>query len=416
MRRSGAVVRLLCAVTIATVAVVDTASAADAALLAAAKVEQAATLDTLRQLVAFDSGTLNGDGIRKVADIAEPRLQAMGFTTERSDARPSAGVNLVGRLAGKGTRKLLLLAHMDTVYLDGTAAKQPFRIDGNRAYGVGIADDKAGIAVVLHALRLLTSTGFDDFARITVLFNADEERGSAGSREWVRSLAADSDAVLSFEGTGIERESIRTGTSGIARVTVTIAGKASHAGVAPERGVNALVEAADLVLRTQDIDDRAKGLRFNWTVERAGDVSNVIPDHATVEADIRYKRESDLEDALAKLRERVARQRLKDAKLDLAVSRGRPPLLPTDGARAIVKLAQAIYGEIGLVLDESEGGGGGTDAAYAAQTGKAVVESMGLPGAGAHANSDEYIVVDRIPARLYLAAELMKRVLSRQGP
>ncbi len=388
------------------------AHAADDALLVAARADRAATLDTLRQLVSFDSGTLNGDGVRKVADIVEPRLQAMGFATERLDAKPSAGVNVVGRLDGKGSKKVLLLAHMDTVYLDGTAVKQPFRIDGNKAYGVGIADDKAGIAVVLHAVALLKAAGFDDFGRITVLFNADEERGSAGSRELIRKLASESDAVLSFEGTGIERESIRTGTSGIARVTVTIIGKASHAGAAPERGVNALVEAADLVLRTQDIDDRAKGLRFNWTVERAGEVSNIIPDQATVEADVRYRREADLEEALAKLRERVARQRLKDAKLEVAVSRGRPPLMSTDGARRIVKIAQAIYSEIGLTLDESEGGGGGTDAAYAATTNQAVVESMGLPGAGVHANSEEYVVVDRIPARLYLAAELIKRVLS----
>ncbi len=348
--------------------------------------------------------------MRRVADLAEPRLRALGFRTERVDAKPSAGVNLVGRLEGRGTMRLLLLAHMDTVYLDGTAAKQPFRVEGDRAYGVGIVDDKAGIAVVLHALKLLRAAGHDDYARITVLFNADEERGSPGSRELIRKLAADSDAVLSFEGTGVEHEGIRTATSGIVRVTATVTGKASHAGVAPEQGVNALVEAADLVLRTQDLDDRAKGLRFNWTVERAGDVSNVVPDRAIVEADVRYRREADLEAALATLRERVARPRLPDAKIEVAVSRGRPPLTPTDGSHRVAALAQRIYREIGRVLDESDGGGGGTDAAYAAQTCVVVVESMGLPGGGAHSNSDEFVVVDRIPARLYLVAELIERI------
>jgi glutamate carboxypeptidase len=141
-------------------------------------------------------------------------------------------------------------------------------------------------------------------------------------------------------------------------------------------------------------------------------VANVIPDHATVEADVRYKREADLEDALAKLRDRVAKQRLNDAKLEIRESRGRPPMVASDGARRVVAVAQKIYSEIGLPLDESEGGGGGTDAAYAAITSKAVVESMGLPGFGAHANSEEYVLVDRIPARLYLAAELIKRVSS----
>jgi len=397
------------------VVVAANATAADDALLAAAKNERPATLDTLKALTAFDSGTLNGDGVRRVADLAETQLKATGFTTERLDASPSAGPNLVARKTGRGTRKLLLLAHMDTVYLDGTAAKQPFRIDGNKAYGVGIVDDKAGIAVVLHATRLLLASGFDDFARITILFNPDEERGSLGPRELIRKLAAEADATLSFEGTGIERETIRTGTSGIVQVVAHISGKASHAGAAPERGVNALVEAADLVLRTQDIDDRARGLRFNWTVERAGDVANVIPDDATVEADMRYLRDADLEAALATLRERVARKKLPDAKIELRVLRGRPPLVRTEGAARIVALAQEIYREVGLQLDESVGGGGGTDAAYAAQTCKAVVESMGLPGSGAHANSEEYILVDRIPMRLYLAAELIKRVATMKA-
>ncbi|MGI9024954.1 MAG: glutamate carboxypeptidase [Burkholderiaceae bacterium] len=389
--------------------------ARDDTLFAAAKAERQPTLDTLKELVSFDSGTLNGDGVKKVADIAEGRLKAMGFATERVDAKPSVGVKLVGRIAGKGTRKLLLLAHMDTVYLDGTAARQPFHIDGNKAYGAGIGDDKAGIAVVLHATRLMLASGFDDFARITVLFNADEERGSPGSRELIKTLAAESDAVLSFEGTGIDQETIRTGTSGITRVTVTITGKASHAGVAPERGVNALVEAADLVLRTQDLDD-PKGVRFNWTVERAGEVANVIPDHATVQADVRYRRDEDLKATLAKLDERVAKKRLQDAVLKVDVLSGRPGMVPTAGSRRVVALAQAIYGEIGLKLAESEGTGGATDAAYAAQTNQAVVESMGLPSFGAHSNSDEYVLVDRIPARLYLAVELMKRVLADRAP
>ena len=260
-----------------------------------------------------------------------------------------------------------------------------------------------------HALLL--ASDFNDFARITILFNADEERGSAGSVALIKKLAAESDAVFSFEGTGIERESVRTATSGITRVTVTITGKASHAGVSPERGVNALVEAADLVLRTQDIDDRARGLRFNWTVQRAGDVSNVIPDHATVEADVRYRNPADFDEALAKLRERIAKQRLPDARLDIAINRGRPPLVPTDASHAIAERAKSIYAEIGYTLDEGGATGGGTDAAYAAVTNGAVVESLGLPGFGAHANAEEYVLVDRIPRRLYLAARLMQDVL-----
>ncbi len=406
-------VRLLAALMVAGSGVAAHA-ARDDALLAAATAERDATLATLNALVSFDSGTGNGDGVRRVADVAEPALKAMGFVTERLDAKPSPGVNLVGRLDGTGKRRLLLLAHMDTVYLDGTAAKQPFRVDGDRAYGAGIADDKGGMVVALHATRLLLASGFRDFARLTVAFTADEEKGSPGSRDLIRRLASEHDAVFSFEGTGVARETIRTATSGVSRFHVTIAGKASHAGVAPEAGVNALVEAADLVLRTQDIDDRARGLRFTWTVERAGDVDNVVPDRATLTADVRYRREADFAEAEAKLRERAARQRLPGARIDIVAARGRPPLAPTDVSRRIAAQAVAIYAEIGATLVESGPTGGGTDAAYAAQANGAVVESMGLPGAGAHSNDDEYVRIDRIPARLYLAARLMQDVL--KGP
>lgn len=386
------------------------AQARDDALYAAAQAEQGAVLDTLKQLVSIDSGTLNGAGVRRVADAVEPKLKALGFATQRFDATPSPGVNLLATLKGKGSRKVMLIAHMDTVYLDGTAAKQPFRIDGNRAYGAGIADDKGGMAVALHAARLIVNAGFSNFGQLTLLFNGDEERGSMGSRDLIRKLAGEHDAVLSFEGTGIEKESVRLGTSGITRVQVEIEGKASHAGAAPERGVNALVEAADLVLRTQDIDDASKGLRFNWTLEKAGEVPNIIPDKAVVEADVRYKREEDLEAALAKLDARVAAKRLKDAKLTVKVNRSRPAFAATDQGRHVAELAQAVYREIGLTLEASDGGGGGTDAAYAAQGCKAVVESMGMPGFGAHANTEEYVIVDRIPARLYLAARLVQDI------
>jgi len=261
---------------------------------------------------------------------------------------------------------------------------------------------------VLHTLRLLKAAGLQDFGTLTVMFNTDEERGSMGSRDLIGTLAREADAVLSFEPTAAGNESLTLGTSGIAYVGVTIKGRASHAGAAPEAGVNALVEAADLVLRTQDLDDKARGLRFNWTVVKSGQVSNIIPDEATVQADMRYARNEDFEAARTRLEAAVQKKRLPEAELQLRVERGRPAFDAGAGGRVLVDRALAIYQEIGAPMAVVDRSGGGTDAAYAAQSGRPVIESLGLPGFGYHSNQAEYVAIDAIPRRLYLAARLIE--------
>jgi hypothetical protein len=265
----------------------------DSVLFDAATAERAAVVKTLERLVNIETGTGNAEGLATAARLLEAELRSRGFTVTRQKAAGAAvGDNVVGRLKGrldgKGGRNLLLISHMDTVHPRGTLARSPFRIDGPRAYGPGIADDKGGAAVILHALKLLTTYGFRDFGSITVVFNTDEEKGSFGSRDLIQQEAQAADYVLSFEPTSAERESFFLGTSGIAYVQADIRGRASHAGAAPEQGVNALVEAADLVRRTADLDDKARGLRFNWTLAKAGTAANVIPESATINADLRY--------------------------------------------------------------------------------------------------------------------------------
>jgi glutamate carboxypeptidase len=391
----------------------STASAApvaapDAALLAAATAEQPKVLRTLERLVNIETGTGDAEGMAAMGQLLETELKAVGATVTRHQAVGNVvGQNIVGRIAGRGGKRLLLLAHMDTVYVRGTLAKAPFRVQDNRAYGPGIADDKAGIAVILHTLGLLQARGFRDFGEVVVLFNTDEEKGSFGSRDLIQQLAAQADYVLSFEPTNALRENLTLGTSGIAYVEARVKGLASHAGAAPEAGVNALTEAADLVLRTQDIDDRASGLRFNWTVAKSGAVSNIIPDEAVLNADMRYSRNEDFDAALKKLNDSAQKQRLPKAEVQINVTRGRPAFNAGVGGKALVDKAIGIYREAGGALTIIERTGGGTDAAYAALGGKPTIESLGLPGLGYHSNQAEYVLVNAIPRRLYLAARMV---------
>ena len=150
--------------------------ARDAALLQAATAEQPAVVKTLERLVNIETGTGNAEGLAAMADLLEAELKGLGaVVTRHAAAAPAIGDNLVARLQGKGQRKLMLMAHVDTVYVKGTLARAPFRIDGARAFGPGIADAKGGVAVILHTLQLLKARGFDDFGTITMLFNTDRK-------------------------------------------------------------------------------------------------------------------------------------------------------------------------------------------------------------------------------------------------
>jgi glutamate carboxypeptidase len=380
----------------------------DDALLAAATAEQPAVVKTLERLVNIETGSADAEGISAMGILLEAELKSLGATvTRHRAATPAMGDNIVGRIQGKGGKNLMLMAHMDTVYAKGTLEKAPFRVDGSRAFGPGIADDKGGIAVILHTLKLLKARSFEGFGSITVMFNTDEERGSVGSRELIRSLARQHDYVLSFEPNIALREMLILGTSGTAAVDVKVKGRASHAGAAPEQGVNALTEAADLILRTQHLDDKAIGVRFNWTVARAGGVTNIIPDEAVITADVRYPKPADLDAVLARLDEAVAKKRLANAQIEVTVRRGMPAFNAGVEGRKLIDKALAIYKEVGADMTILERSGGGTDAAWAAQDGTPVIEGLGLPGFGFHSTQAEYVMIDAVPRRLYLAARLV---------
>ena len=357
----------------------------------------------------IETGTGTADGMAAMSDLLEAELKSLGLAVSRSKAVGNVvGENLVGRMEGKGGKRLMLMAHMDTVYVKGTLAKAAFRIDGNRAFGPGIADDKGGIAVILHTLQLLKARGFQDFGSITVMFNTDEEMGSFGSRDLIQKLANESDYILSFEPTNAIREMMTLGTAGIVYYKVNIKGLASHAGAAPELGVNALVEAADVVQRTLDLDDKARSLRFNWTIGKSGGVPNIIPDEAYLEANIRYALKTDLDGLLKTLEDRILnRKKLAKSEIKITVDHGRPAFAADAAGKQMVEKAIAIYKEAGGELGVIPTTGGGTDAAYAALGGKPVIESMGLPGLNYHSNQAEYVMIDAIPRRLYLASRMI---------
>ena len=391
-------------------------AAADEKLKAAAEAAQPALIETLQAMVLIESGSGDVEGLAKMADFTEARLKALGATTERRKTTRGAGADMViGTFTGTGSKKLMLIGHMDTVYQKGILATQPWRVDGARIYGPGIADDKGGLAVILHSLKILNDTGWRDYAKLTVSFNPDEEVGSIGSGEIIAELADQHDVVLSCEPTAAapaaKTDALLLGASGTALGVMEVKGRAAHAGAAPQLGRNALIELAHQLTQTADIAKSIPGTQLNWTTAQAGTVRNQIPEKATAGADIRLTVADGVAKLQAALDEKVKTKLIPDTETTVKIEPGRPPFIASDAGRALAREGQAIYAEIGRTLDIVEMTGGATDASYANRSGKAVVvESFGLAGFGYHAR-DEYIDTSSIVPRLYL----MTRMLTELG-
>jgi glutamate carboxypeptidase len=398
-------------------AVCGTAHAApDAQVLAAATAAQPAVVETLKEMVSIESGSADLEGLAKLATVLDDRLKALGFKTERRTAAPGAGADIViATLAGTGSRKIMLQGHMDTVYDRGILQTQPYRQDGNKLYGPGIADDKGGMAVVLHALKLLNDAGWKDYATLTVVFNPDEEVGSIGSGEFISATADRHDVVLSFEPTAAKAvakgEALLLGAAGVGQVTLEVKGRASHAGASPELGRNAILEASYQMLQTRDLAKDIPGVTLNWTNVVSNKARNQIPELAVAVADVRITVPGAEDKLNTALQAKVASGKLiPDTVTTVKLEVGRPAFLAGAPGRALAERAQAIYKEIDRDLGIVPMTGGGTDAAFARRSGKAtVVESFGLAGFGFHAR-DEYIELDSIVPRLYLVTRLLVEI------
>jgi glutamate carboxypeptidase len=391
------------------------------ASLAAAQKEP--FLQSLSQFVGIESGSRDREGLDKLAALIADKLRALGGDVELIEPGSAASPTIyrmedtpekIGQMVkatfkGTGRKKIMLIAHMDTVYLRGMLAKQPFRVEGDKAWGLGISDDKQGIAVILHAVAMLKELGFKEYGTLTVLINGDEEISSPGSRALLTKLGGEHDFVLSHEASSVSDDKLSLATAGIGSMSLKVEGRASHAGSSPEKGVNALYEMAHQVLQMRDLSDPATGLKMNWTVAQAGTNRNVIPAIASAQADVRVTRVADYDRIEAQAKERVKQQLVPDAKVDLRFERRRPPLQSNAMGLALAKHSQAIYAELGLKLGaDDKVAGGGTDAAFAGlQTGGGVVERFGLQGYGAHSADAEYVLLDSIQPRLYLVTRLI---------
>jgi glutamate carboxypeptidase len=379
----------------------------DNALLVAAQKRKDVLVRDLATLVNFDSGTDDVKGLTQVETMLAQRLRDVGANVEIVAAPPAAGNMVIGRLQGTGSSNIMLMIHYDTVFGTGEAAKRPFRIDGSKAYGPGVADAKGGALLIVYALDIARERGFKDYKTLTVLFNPDEEKSSLGSRNMISKLSADQDYVLVFEPP--EADVVTVATNGIAYVRLDVKGRASHAGSAPEAGRNAAIELSNQILQLKDLGSAGKGTTVNWTVIQSGDRVNIIPEKASATADMRMSELSEIQRVQADADRIVQKKLIPETEVSVKVENRRPPFSRNASSDKLAASADGIYRELGKSI-KPLAMRYGTDAgfAYDPKSGKPVVlDGMGIVGDRIH-SSDEWADLDSVVPRLYLTVRMME--------
>lgn len=351
-------------------------------------------LDLLERLVNIDSGTGQKEGIVAILDIVEPLLRGIGMETER---HPSpVGPHLVAR--GATDAPVLLMGHIDTVFPAGTAAERPFRIEGDRAYGPGVADMKSGIVNMIYVVKALAQAG-GAHEHVRLIINADEETSSIHSRDITRRESASSRAAFVFE-PGSSLTDLTTERKGVGDVTVTVRGKAAHAGSGLANGRSAIDELARKIIALHEITDEKAGRSVNVGLIRGGTARNVVADFAEARVDLRYESRADAEGIMDALR--TACQPARDG-YDIHVEGGitRPPLERTPAIAALFDHVRATGEQFGIDFREASSGGV-SDANIIADAGVPVVDSMGPVGGRVH-SADEFLELDTIVPRAAVA-------------
>jgi len=360
----------------------------------------------IRELVEVESPSDSKAAVDRVGALIAKKFAAIGGVVRFHPAR-DFGDHLQVTFAGTSPGKpVLLLGHYDTVYPIGTLASMPCRVAKGNLTGAGVLDMKSGIGLMLHALAALKDWHGELPRPVTVLLVSDEEVGSDTSRAITESLARQAAAVLVLEPSyGIEGK-VKTARKGVGEYQVKVTGKASHAGLDFQKGVNAIVELARQIEKISAFTDLKKGLTVNVGIVNGGSRTNVVPAEATAQVDVRIAKLKDAAGIDKKMHGLRAFNR--KCKVEITGGINRPPMERTAGVAGLYEVAAEIARELGWKLGEAAVGGG-SDGNFTAGLGIPTLDGLGGVGDGAHA-THEYVVIAELPRRAALLAKLIERV------
>ncbi len=373
-------------------------------LLAYCREQTDAMLDLLQTLITYESFSRDKAAVDRLTTYMAGQLEALGAMVERHPQR-EVGDCLLARWNDDAPGKpITFITHLDTVWPVGTLAERPIRVENGRLYGPGAIDMKAGLTVMLSALRVLRERGEFPRRPIWALATTDEEIGSVHSEALIRQVAGQSGLCLVMEPATPEG-ALKTWRKGIANFTVRAIGRASHAGGAPEEGINAVVELAHQVLKLHALNDLPNGTSVSVTMFKGGHTNNVIPDCAEAYVDVRFLTQEAGERVTAAIRELYPV--LPGAELVIEGHESRPPMERNETMRRAFQQIQEIGRRLGLEVHEA-GSGGGSDGNTTASMGIPTLDGMGPTGAGLHA-AHEHVLISSLPEKTALVAALLRQ-------
>ena len=368
-------------------------------------------LADLERLCSIDCGSYTPKGVNEVAAWVADDLESMGATVERRpDPAGRLGDTVIGTFEGApgAGPRLLLIGHMDTVFEEGTVAKRPFTIDGNVAKGPGVSDMKAGLLAGLRAVAALRGLdGGWPFERLTFIANPDEEIGSPSSTPHIVEAAKATDATFVLECARANGDFVSE-RKGMADLRLTIAGRAAHAGVEPEKGRSAILAGAELVRGIHDLNGRWPTVTANTGVFKGGTRPNIVCDLAELQVDVRALRGESLDEAIAAVRAMAAAPAVPDVAVDVDVMHTRRPMEKLERSGRLAEHVIALAGRLGFATKDTATGGA-SDANTTSGMGVPTIDGLGPIGGMDH-SPEEYLQVDSIVPRTTLLAALLLEV------
>ena len=370
-------------------------------LLERALASETSYLKILKGLVDLESPTNNKKAADSLADHLEDLLKSHGWIVQRHPKK-LVGDQLIAKQSSIGDVSTLLLAHYDTVWPLGTLKEMPFRKQGNRIFGPGTSDMKAGIASCIQAMQLTRDLDLSLKGPVTMLVTSDEESGSHHSRNLIEETARRHDRVLVVEPSP-ESGELKVGRKGTTVAQFEAKGKGAHAGNNPEAGASALRELAHFLFFVENLNNQLEKTSVNLTVASGGSVPNVIAESAEAHVDMRFTTLAESN----RLEQALNNYKNKDPRVEVTITMdlNRPPMEQTKANTSLLREAEVLQSKLGLDLGAAVVGGG-SDGNFTSALGIATLDGLGSLGVGMHARH-EHIELKETLERVALLAALL---------
>lgn len=367
-------------------------------------------LQLLERLVNQDSGSKYKKGVDAIGHMLRQKYEKLGFIVDVA-TEDVVGNHLIIRHKETVRPGIVIVAHMDTVFPEGTAKERPFTIKGSRAYGPGVIDMKASQVALLTALSALVEIGDEkSYSNVHIVLNSDEEIGSHKSKIVIENVALGKDYALIMEPARANGALVSARRGG-GTYTLRVYGKAAHSGIAPEDGISAIEEICYKIIELQKLNGIEEGVNVNVGLISGGEASNVVSPYAEATIDVRITEPHQgalIDKAVRKV---CAKPHIEGTNIELVGGINRYPVIKNDKTENLLAHIREAGEEIGLTI-EDVATGGGSDASFTSSVHVATIDGLGPVGGGAH-SIDEYLDIPTLTERTYLLAKVIQRLSNK---